>query len=247
MHTPSLAAGLFFLHNPKAGGTSVSVWLAQQFSAEKRSPLVENGAVDHANLAGRYDDFKGYDFYSGHYGRDLFDAVRTTHLPVTNFRNPVSRLTSLYNYFRVAVPETEEVMTSPRFACVQAAKQQTFEAFLRNDDPRVSAYTRNHHTRQLTRSAWEWESDLAGAKALVDEMPWFYIAEEPDLSMAWATRWLGPGVANISRDNVTPDHAGKIGQISSDLEDLIFRFNQHDFALYEYALARMARLNGPAH
>src|ERR1700730_11586263 len=99
---------IFFFHNPKAGGTSLIRLLASRFPPEKHCPLIENTKVEHDGLSGDYGRFRGYDLYAGHYGRDIFSAVNDGHAWTTNFRHPVTRLISLYNFFRFIVNLPEE-------------------------------------------------------------------------------------------------------------------------------------------
>jgi hypothetical protein len=86
---------IFFFHNPKAGGYSLRRVFETHFRTEKQCPIIENDKVGHERLRGEYAHFRGYDYYAGHYGRDIFEAVNEGHRCVTNFRNPLTRLISL--------------------------------------------------------------------------------------------------------------------------------------------------------
>lgn len=231
---------MFFFHNPKAGGTSVSQWLSTWFPEQERAPLIVTDVERHGALNGEYESFRGYSFYSGHYGRDIFDAVVDGHAPITNFRDPVQRLISLYNFFRLAVPNTEAVLSHPRFACVQAAKRQDIRSFLLNDDPAVTLYTRNYHVRQLTLSGFEPKADLDVAMNLVSKMPWFYVAERAAASVAWAERWLGVTLPALPQSNVTPEHGDRVAGLDEALAHRVRDLNTLDCTLYDFALTHRA-------
>lgn len=230
---------IFFFHNPKAGGTSVSEWLLANYNAGETAPNIVNDHLKHCELDGNYDAYCGYSFYAGHYGRDIYDCVNDGHFPITNFRHPIQRLISLYNFFRFVVPSTEEIMTHPRYVGVQAAKRLCISAFLLCDEPDVAIYTRNFHVRQLTRSGFDEEADLSSAMGFVQTMPWYYLAEEPDRSLYWAQSWLCKPLTEIPRSNKTPEHNDRIYDISDSLKSDLLKINELDYELYMYARSRM--------
>ena len=69
---------IFFFHNPKAGRSSLRKVFESHFRTEKRCPIIENDKDEHERLRGEYAQFRGYDYYGGHYGRDIFEAVPET-------------------------------------------------------------------------------------------------------------------------------------------------------------------------
>ena len=181
---------IFFFHNPKAGGSSLKRIFESRFPAEKRCPLIENEKVQHEGLRGDYVRFRGFDLYAGHYGHDIFVVVNDGHSCVTNFRHPVDRLISLYNFFRFYVNLSDEELRTERFYAVLAAKSLSFERFVCADDPHVEVYVRNAHFRQLANSCWSLET-VKGFKdvcRLIDGMPWYYVCEYPELSVRWMRR-----------------------------------------------------------
>ncbi len=215
----------------------MAAWLRASYGLHSGAPLIVNDTAAHAALGGRYEAFRGFAFYSGHYGRDIFEAVRDGHQTVTNFRDPVRRLVSLYNYFRFAVPDSETVRTHPAFGCVRAAKALGIEAFLLSDEPAVTLYTRNYHVRQLTWSGFEDRADLGAAKALVESMSWFFVAEDAEASLIRAAEWLGRPVPPIERLNQTSAHGERVEQLSSAFEEAVRDRNALDCALYDHAIA----------
>jgi hypothetical protein len=47
------------------------------FAPRKSCPIVENDKVGHERLRGEYASFRGYDYYAGHYGHDIFESSIT--------------------------------------------------------------------------------------------------------------------------------------------------------------------------
>jgi hypothetical protein len=232
---------IFFFHNPKAGGSSLKRIFESRFPAEKRCPLIENEKVQHEGLRGDYVRFRGFDLYAGHYGHDIFVVVNDGHSCVTNFRHPVDRLISLYNFFRFYVNLSDEELRTERFYAVLAAKSLSFERFVCADDPHVEVYVRNAHFRQLANSCWSLET-VKGFKdvcRLIDGMPWYYVCEYPELSVRWMRRVFDWEMDQIPRENVTGDRGDQAISLST-LDDhtykIICRKNDLDFAIYKYAV-----------
>ncbi|PIB93087.1 hypothetical protein [Caulobacter sp. FWC2] len=238
---------LFFFHNPKAGGTSVATALAGLFEAEQRCPRIENDAVEHAAHRGRYGAYRGYDYYGGHYGRDIQQAIGPAMACVTNFRWPVARVISLYRYFRHVVEITDAEAADPRFRSVVLAKILTMDDYVTCDDPAVRIHTCDHHFRQLTGSGWSGavEGELGQAMDLIDHMPWFFVAEHAYESMIWAESAFDGRLAAIDRLNETqaPEAARQLGRRAYQKLD---GQNQFDLALYRYAVDRLLDLISPS-
>lgn len=236
-----MAQQLFFFHNPKAGGTSVFDVLSRLFPSERRCPRIENDATEHALRAGRYEVFRGYDFYGGHYGRDIYAAVGRGIPAATNFRWPVDRVVSVYRYFRYVVDLTDDQTIDPRFRAVSLAKRLSLDDFVTCDDPAVLLHTCDHHFRQLTGSGWSlvYEQDMTAARALIDQMLWFYVCEHPYESLAWAEMAFDGRIANVQRLNIT--QAGD--EADNVLKPRAYRHlvsqNQRDIGVYQYALSRL--------
>jgi len=232
---------LFFFHNPKAGGTAVGHALEAMFAPELRCPLIENTERDHERHAGNYLPFRGYRYYGGHYGRDIFRAVDAGHAAVTNFRDPVARLRSLYTYYRCVVKLPQDANLLDDLYPVAFAQSHDFDKFIATADPRIEIHTRNYHVRQLTGSAWSPGSigDLDQALAFVDLMPWYYVCELPGLSQIWGQHVFGDGFAPIARVNVT---GVATGHPAATTRRLIEDKNALDRALHAFATRKLRRL-----
>src|ERR1700759_1567702 len=235
---------IFFFHNPKAGGVSLRAIFEGHFCTAKMCPIIENDKIGHERLRGEYACFRGYDYYAGHYGHDIFQIVNHGHACVTNFRDPVDRLVSLYNYFKFNVNLSQEELATERFRAVALAKSVSFEEFVSSDDPNVEVYLRNAHFRQLTDSCWTLETTKKFEEAcrFVDEMRWYYVCEYPRLSVAWLRRAFGREFNQIPRANVTlvkSDQPTNLAPLDDRIRKLILAKNSLDFALYRYALRRL--------
>lgn len=234
---------IFFFHNPKAGGYSLRRVFETHFRTEKQCPMIENDKVGHERLRGEYAQFRGYDYYAGHYGHDIFEAVNDGHSCVTNFRNPISRLISLYNYFKFNVNLSEEELRTERFRAVAFAKSVSFAEFVSSNDPNVDVYVRNAHFRQLANSCWSpaTTKELDDVYWFVDEMPWYYVCEYPEMSIAWLRRAFGWNPGHIPRENVTraqSDQAANLATLGHRIQKVILGKNDLDFALYRFAVRR---------
>jgi hypothetical protein len=233
---------IFFFHNPKAAGESVKRALEAHFLQSTKAPRIENDVVDHAALDGNYKDFRGFDFYFGHYGRDVFEAVNDGHVCVTNFRHPINRMISLYNYFHFTVQLSPEQLAEERFFAVACAKKSSLHDFLACDDPRVRVYTNNQHTRQLTGSLWVCEvaPNLAEACQFVDRMSCYYICEYAELSALWMQETFG--ISTIPRINVTEaEKQSSVAELSAATRSVILKKNELDMQLYQYAVSQFLR------
>ena len=235
MKTP----GLFFFHTPKAAGTAIGSMLSARFAPLERSPLIENTERDHQRRAGDYTCFRGYRYYAGHYGYDIFIQVAEGHLPITNFREPIARLYSLYRYFRFVVNIPAGALSQDDFYPVLFAQRYDFQSFVSTDDPRIEVHTRDHQVRQLCGSAWspDGPADLPQALRLLDQMPWFYVCAYPTLSQQWADAVFGEGFGPISRENITQGSHGRgPGMVQ---RQHILEKNALDAALYREAERRL--------
>ncbi len=238
--------GVFFFHNPKAGGSSISQVLGSLFPAAEHCPLIENTQRDHERRAGNYRGFRGYRYYAGHYGHDIFRAVADRHDPVSNFREPAARLLSLYNFFRIQPPVPDDAERRDDLYPVAFAKQVDFHRFVSSDDPRIEIHTRNHHVRQLSGSAWDPASrgNLAEATAMLDRMPWFFMCEHPDRSERWGMEVFGDRFAPIPRGNVTVERSGGsvlATTMTAATRQVIRNKNALDAALHAQAVRRLLR------
>lgn len=224
---------LFFLHNPKAAGSSLIELLSALYPPARVCPLIENNKADHDQNRGDYSRFKGFDLYVGHYGADIFRAVRDAHVPITSFRHPADRLFSLFRFWRdLNLPLTE--LAVDRNEPVALARAQSFTEFALSDHPALRVHNENYHFRQLSNSGWDLgiTRSMADVVAFIDTMPWFLVVEHMDLSMRWAKDVFGWDPSSMPMTNARPHANSKeIAELESIREEIVKR-NALDYELY---------------
>jgi hypothetical protein len=238
---------LFFMHNAKAGGTSLRAMLEVRFPADERAPVFANAPVDARQAEQNLDPLKGYSFYSAHFGHKFLKALGDGHEVVTNFRDPVSRILSLYNYWRNSVPvEHLALLPAADAASVHEAKSKTFSQFIRSDLPSVQLYIRDSHFRQLYWSNWEMQLgsflSLRVVERRIAAARWFYVTELPELSLLFLHKAF-PDTAfpPLPELNVTQRSEAAVSR--ADAEYLV-ALNRRDLAIYGYAVSRLMRTVG---
>lgn len=240
----SARSRVFFLHLPKAGGTAV----ASRFKSAIGS--ANSASTDTSLPVNRklWKEWSKYDFISGHCGFDLVKSVGPRYLLVTNFRHPVDRIVSLYDFWRNNVGPEDSIDDDMRQAnpppttlAPFLARHLSFSEFVRRQDTAISIYIRNWHARQLLRTPWEYRKLHFWHMWLVrhrfSKLYWFYVCEEPERSETWfKQKFPSLQYAPLSLENPT-DYSKKTRTIPSpeDIE-VIMRDNWADVELYERAL-----------
>lgn len=239
----SVPLRVLFLHNPKAGGSAV----ADRFTAEigeNRSALL---GIFLPSDRENWTYSPEYDFISGHCGYELFREIGKSHHLVTNFRHPVDRIVSLYDFWRNNIDANDPVerdmaLPQPPLTAIgpHLARTLSFSEFIRRDDEAVSIFIRNAHARQLLDTPWKyWElknCDLRTLKRRIRNLHWFYICEQPAASNRWFARQF-PEVpdGNLSIENPT-DYTEKPKTVPTQEDiDKILRDNRFDLEIYNYA------------
>ena len=227
---------IFFFHLPKAGGTSI-ISALRMTPSRTLAPLIENNVLDHQNINGRYEEFRGHDVYAGHYGRDVYEAVEDGHSVFTNFRHPVYRIASLYRYFRYVIKMDENALALPHNAAILAAKNLSFDEFISSRSEDVLVYISDFHFRQLCWSPWELRCDspISVAKDLINTMNCAFVCEYPEQSSVILNKSLG--ISNIPRLNIT-QYKGDDDLITAQSAKNILSFNERDLSIYNFAVDR---------
>lgn len=170
---------LFFLHNPKAAGSSLRALLAAPFDSENVAPVFLNSPYDCRSVKEISSSLYGFQFYAGHYGHDAFRALGRGHKLITNFRDPVQRIKSIYRYWRndVVADQLQPAERPP----IDLAQRLSFSEFIRHPDPALRLYIENFHFRQLLGTGWKARSctvwDRMRVKYRITRMAWIYVQE----------------------------------------------------------------------
>ena len=72
-------------------------------------------------------------------------------------------------------------------------------------------------------------------------MPWYYVCEYPEMSIAWFRRAFGWNLDHVPRENVTQaqsEQAANLATLDERIQNVIRAKNNLDFALYRYAVGR---------
>lgn len=230
---------VFFLHNPKAGGSSLRLAFGSLYSSDVIAPIFNNAPNEHRASKITVENHGGFQLYFGHYGYDVFDTLANGHHLLTNFRDPIERIISLYRYWRNNVSVEDLAGTHPNDAAiVLLSQQEDFGTFIRSSNQDLLLYISNFHFRQLYWSPWEklrpkpWH--VAIVKQRISKMRWFYVSERPRISEFLLHKTF-PDLSSVEVPMENVSKGSTINVTSSDIEHLI-RLNRIDYALYRHAL-----------
>lgn len=230
---------IVFLHNPKAGGTSITDALRRCYTAGEIAPTLESAPHDRRPAVWRR--WTHCRFVAGHFGHEVARRHFAGHALITNFRHPLARIVSLYDFWR-SVAEPSMFRLSSRSGPA-LARRLTFAEFVRSDSPFLALYVADFHTRQIVESGWTPRAIDGGSMRLAQErtaaMRWFYVCEHEQWSLAWL-REAFPAVAagcGIGRSNVNASRERTIPSPAD--EAVILERNRHDLELYEFAAATL--------
>lgn len=235
---------IFFLHNPKGGGSSLRSVFGRQFAPDAIAPVFHNAPNDHRPNDPAIERYRGFLFYAGHYGHEAFRRLQDGHQLVTNFRDPVARIVSLYRYWRNNVgPEALAGLDAKDAAVVMLSKQLEFGDFIRSENPDLRLYIDNFHFRQILHSGWQLAaigpSTRIEVKRRIAQMPWFYIAEMPYKSRVLLKQAFPEfALGDIPRDNRSEGE--DIAVEDADIRHLT-RLNALDYEVYHHAVGIQQR------
>lgn len=238
---------IFFLHNPKAAGSSLRALLASPFEHSEIAPTFLNSPYDERSPSVLEKDFKGYSFYGGHYGYKAYQTLANGHTLVTNFRNPVQRIESLYRYWKHNVDTSR--LTPQEARPVELAQTLQFSDFIRHEDKGLRLYLENFHFRQLLNSGWEsggctlWQRLVV--KRRIAKMRWFFIQEMSDLSIRLLQQVM-PVYRGKQLENVNVSGGNKAPLADADV-DYIQRINEIDCEIYAMAVRLQAQRAAALH
>lgn len=239
MSLPDLA----FLHNPKAGGTSIASAISSLYDPTDIAPVFDNSPQDRD--PNRWHELKKYRFVSGHFGYEVQRSVLPKHRLITNFRQPVDRIHSMYAYWRRSFDPETTTKYLPEENGPKYAHIMSFSDFVRSKTSFLSLYLDNFHTRQILHSGWLPRTisplDIFVAKRRIKNMLWFYICERETESAAWLTS-IFPKIEALPRANATDYDNGDVSLPTEEDRAVILARNSADLALYQYAVKRLEKM-----
>ena len=232
---------IFFFHLPKAGGTSIARAIRAASDPRWHAPYFANNTNQYRALNGCYDEYKGYDIYLGHCCREIYEEVNNGHRYLINFRHPVSRIVSLYNYFRQdeRLEDKGGALSEMNLFCAHAARSKDFFDFISMDHPYVRTWMSDFQFFQLTSNPWIRGSaavSVEDAFAFIDGALGLFICEYSRLSALRLATLLN--LDSVPYENTTFDRVGSLGleDVSEEAVDLIMSLNPRDTAIYDYAV-----------
>ena len=246
---------LVFQHLPKTGGTSLHEMLAPHFDRNKICPERFNDLSDYpsARLA-------EYEFYSGHFDRDSIALIPMNKRIITIFREPRSRILSLYYFWR---SHKEEYYLKNDLVQPMLANRLSLLEFLKSQHPAITEAIDNSYARHIighsgyTRLlASEASAEFIADKAIdvISQFHRYGIMEDMRFTVADIFASLGmpvplfvrkrnafgdfyPHIKRIEKEAVTTEIMAELTRLSS-VDTLIY-----DFARKSYpASSRKRRL-----
>jgi len=228
---------LIFLHIPKTAGTSMMELLARNFAAGEvlRITDIHRPAAD---LQAEVEDGLAANcrLISGHFPFAAVAALQDQALPFTMLRDPVSRVVSLYRFWRIQEPHC---VTGPaaQFACA-LAKSLRFDAFLACEHPLIVSATRDEMCKALCAghgdeaAASDPASLFLQARETLNTIP-FGLVERMSDSLRLLSHRLGVQLIEPIRLNRTD--TAECAPPTCEEREIIIRNNLGDMALYDHA------------
>jgi len=145
---------IIFFHIPKCGGTSVEESFEKVYG--RGSVKFPATVIDY--LAMPPDITNEFKVLAGHISHDLaLPYIDKNTLLITLFRNPLKRIRSLYNYYRVLNDSSNEF---------NLALSMSFREWLNSKEPTVLIHIQNAVIRQFTPESY-WDINKSACPELI--------------------------------------------------------------------------------
>lgn len=176
---------LFFLHIPKAAGSTIAAILEQHYDEpaivphrafDKNEYYVTPDDVEH-----RLDEMRDFALFRGHYAGVIRERFFADRFALTILREPRARLVSYYNDWRTKSDENAAEAPPAERELIELARERDLYRFLTSGHPLIDCLFRDAQARQVAGSLWDSARpdpgdvrraldryDLVGTTALID-------------------------------------------------------------------------------
>ena len=229
---------MYFVHIDKTGGLSVIDVLRKHFAPSEICVHAPNDAWHPREL-------RGYRLYAGHFTHDFFAGKGGTKLIM--MRHPVSRIVSLYDFYRSHRDEYLATLQPP-LPGPALARSGNLTHFLHTMDPNVIEPSSNTVAHRLLGQRFyeimpNEEAVLAESLRQLHDFTWIGITElfEPSIRLLCDMfGWVVPEAMpreNSTYDNANNPHLERVERtVPTEQErELILQRNRIDLALYNEA------------
>ena len=244
-------APLFFMHIPKTAGTSMRLYLGEQYRRHEVYPW-ENWQ----QIQGQERDIRSFHLVRGHFRYNMRTLVADGTRMLTVLREPLRRTLSALRH----------TLRDPNFERrFQLAKNTTLSDVIRNPD--IMAFHRDAQARFLCASMIpdDVAAYLAWARSQDREADAGDLEEPPELRRAMdrlelidfvgLTENIGAVISMMVKEmnyhpslyfpvvNENPDHIDSLYGLNDDDLNIVREYNQIDLPLYEFARKLIERRN----
>lgn len=223
---------IFFLHIPKTGGVSLRTIVSCHFAPEEIFHVPDHESRN-ATLAA--DVARRFGYVHGHFDCLFVEPILDQIDLMTFLRDPVSRICSIYGFFRRQPRDIPaDAVTLRR---IEYAHALSLADFIEVEDPIISGMINSGQRATLGGSFDASLSTFARAQALLERSAFFGLCERFEESIELLAHTMGwpsdsaPPQLNSSVAGTRPN------KVSREIRDRIREKNQADIQLYEIASA----------
>jgi hypothetical protein len=238
---------LFFVHIPKTAGTSMRMFLADQYANQPICPAVDWAGL--LNIAP--ENISGFDLIQGHFGVNLKPLIRPDAKTLVLLRNPLNRTLSALRHLKrdpnfhalhehVKDMSVGEILSDPALFEMQS-NVQTALLSARSNPNSILRYLRDgpplKDHQPDPADLEEVVADLDIAKQNLEQIDFIGICESLDEFLPGFCRAMGyHPLQSFRRDNGAPDGLSDFAALAADEIELLKACNKLDLELYDYAV-----------
>jgi len=233
---------IFFMHVPKCAGKSVFSILSRKFDRAQICPQPPYGTWQW-----KASEVRGYSLYSGHFSTDFVEEMATGGSKLVIMRHPLSRVVSLYDFWRsYRWDYIRSSLPPPPFNGPALAKSGSLMSFLETTSEFGVSRIYNTVARQVLgrRFAQLWPNEDAIISESISALrgfAWVGISELFSPSAALLCAMLQLPVASpeplegVTHDVSTDPHREMVSKSKATAVEAerILEGNRVDLALYE--------------